>query len=53
MTKYTFENDELYRYIPIDDEIMKRELVITKDEFLMCYMKWICSESKTKREEQI
>ena len=51
MTKYTFENDELYRYTPIDDEIMKKELVITKDEFLMCYMKWICYESKVEREE--
>ena len=51
MTKYTFENDKLYRYTPIDAEIMKRELVITKDEFFMCYMKWICSENKTKMEE--
>lgn len=44
MTEYTFENNALYRYIPIDANTTKRELVITKDEFLMCYIKWICPE---------
>jgi DNA-binding Lrp family transcriptional regulator len=44
MTEYTFENNALYRYIPIDANTEKRELVITKDEFLMCYIKWICPE---------
>lgn len=51
MTEYKIENNALYRYIPIDDVTAKRELVITKDEFLMCYIKWICSESKAESEE--
>lgn len=54
MTEYRFENDALYRYTPVNPgnaEIAKKELVITKDEFLMCYIKWICSESKAKREK--
>lgn len=48
MIKYMIENDALYRYTPIDSIIMKRELVITKDEFLMCYMKWLGSENNIK-----
>lgn len=51
MTEYKFENNALYRYTPIDAVTAKKELVITKDEFLMCYIKWICSESKTESEE--
>lgn len=52
MTEYTFENNSLYRYTPIaaNSEIARKELVITKDEFLMCYIKWICSESKAESE---
>lgn len=50
MAVYTFENNALYRYIPIDANTTKRELVITKEEFIMCYAKWICSESKAKSE---
>jgi hypothetical protein len=55
MTEYTFENDALYRFTPVHPEIPeigKKKLVITKDEFLMCYMKWICSESKTESENK-
>lgn len=52
MTEYTFENNALYRYIPIDANTTKRELVITKDEFLMCYIKWICSESKAEGKQK-
>lgn len=37
--EYNFEDDALYRYTPIDGYTAKRELVITKDEFLACYMK--------------
>jgi hypothetical protein len=53
MTEYSFENDALYRYTCVDPahaEIAKKELVITKDEFLMCYLKWICSDSKSGSE---
>ena len=50
MTEYKFENNALYRYTPIDAVTAKKELVITKDEFLMCYIKWICSESKADSE---
>lgn len=46
MAEYTFENNALYRYTPIDANTAKKELVITKDEFLMCYEKWIWSESE-------
>lgn len=52
MIEYRFENDALYRYTPVDANIAKKELVITKDEFLMCYMKWICSESKAESEDK-
>ena len=55
MTEYTFENDALYRYTPVNPgnpEIGKKELVITHDEFLMCYLKWICSGSKIESENK-
>lgn len=55
MAEYTFENNALYRYTrvdPADAEIAKKELVITHDEFLMCYLKWICSGSKTESENK-
>jgi len=52
MTEYSFENDALYRYTPIDNNIAEKELVITKDEFLMCYIKWIYSGSKVESENQ-
>lgn len=52
MIEYNFENDVLYRYTSIDTNISKKELVITKEEFLMCYIKWICSESKTESESK-
>ena len=52
MTDYTFENNSLYRYTPIDANTAKRELVITKDEFIMCYAKWICSESKAEGKQK-
>jgi hypothetical protein len=52
MTEYAFENNVLYRYIPIDANISKRELVITKDEFIICYKKWICSEIKAESEDK-
>ena len=52
MTDYTFENNSLYRYIPIaaNSEIARKELVITKDEFIMYYKKWIRTKSKAKSE---
>lgn len=43
MTEYIFENGALYRNIPVNSNISRKELVITHDEFVMCYLKWICS----------
>ncbi len=49
--KLEFKGDKLYRYTPIPGteyhptwEIMKEELVMTKDIFIACYNKWIKEE---------
>lgn len=52
MAVYKFKNNALYRYIPVDAESVKVELVITKEEFIMCYAKWICSESKAEGKQK-
>lgn len=49
--EYNIEDDALYRYTPIDAITVARELVITKDEFLMCYEKWIWSENEVENND--
>ena len=40
-----FEDDMLIREVPISDSgkiiVFKRECIITKNEFLACYNKWV------------
>ena len=39
------ENDKLIREVPIYEEpeciVIRKDLVITKDEFLECYNEWV------------
>ena len=38
-----FENDGLYRIIPVygHSNLIQKELVMSKEVFIMCYKKWI------------
>ena len=42
-SKYEINDTELIRHVPVERGFIKNDLVITKEEFVACYNKWITS----------
>ena len=49
MKNYEIDNDKAVRLVPVkecDDNLVKAELIITKEEFLACYNAWVRGEEE-------
>ena len=45
-----FENDELYHIVPLPQygkDVVRKELVMTKEVFVKCYKEWIEGKDET------
>lgn len=49
-SKYEINDTELIRHVPAERGFIQNDLVITKEEFIACYNKWIKSIDDTQND---
>ena len=49
-SKYEINDTALIRCVPVERGFIENDLVITKEEFVACYNKWIKSTDNTQND---